>query len=116
MQPKSGKYLYDIHDAGRFILSLTNGRTIEQFVADRVVRDAVERNFITIGEAITQLTKIDPATAEEVDPNRKIVAFRNIVVHGYHGLDYEKIWGTIENHLPGLVRQIEKLLEANPPG
>ena len=53
MPHKTLKLLGDIIDAAEFILEQIRGRSLLEYEADRVVSDAVERNFITIGEALS---------------------------------------------------------------
>jgi len=49
MQPESAKYLEDIREAGRTILEIAAGRTLADYVRDKVLRLAVERCFETSG-------------------------------------------------------------------
>lgn len=55
MHPRSPKLLEDIRDAAAFIGEVTSGRQLAQYSADRLLRQAVERNFEIIGEAIKRL-------------------------------------------------------------
>ncbi len=82
MQLRSAKLLEDIRDAADFIHAVTRDLSYESFVSNRVIRQAVERNFQIIGEAVHRLAKSDPATAERLGPIARMVAFRNIIVHG----------------------------------
>src|SRR5713226_9357846 len=102
MQPNSAKLLEDIRDAAAFILEVTGMRTKGEYVQNRLMRQAVERNFQIIGEAINRLTKLDPETAARVGEIPRIIAFRNIIVHGYDTLDHEVVWYVISGELPGL--------------
>ncbi|HXK61062.1 MAG TPA: DUF86 domain-containing protein [Acidobacteriota bacterium] len=54
----------------------------------RVLRSAVERQFQIIGEALIRLTRTDPETAAAIGDYRRIVAFRNILVHAYGAIDH----------------------------
>jgi uncharacterized protein with HEPN domain len=42
MQPRSRKLLEDVRDAAAFIRQVTEGRTLQQYGADRMLRQAVE--------------------------------------------------------------------------
>ena len=56
-------------------------------MGDDMLKSAVERQFGVIGEALARLAKTDPAVAEQVADHRRIIAFRNILVHGYATVD-----------------------------
>lgn len=87
MPPKTQKLLDDIRDAAKFILDSTAGSSEAEYVADRLLRQAVERNFEIIGEAMGRLRKLDPGTASKITDADRIVAFRNVLIHGYHLID-----------------------------
>ena len=74
-----------------------------------LVQDAVERNLITIGEAMNGLLKIAPETS--ITNARKIVNTRNRLTHGYDEIDSTQIWNIIINYLPTLKVEVVKLLE-----
>ena len=61
MHPRAPKLLEDIRNAADFVKTATLGVALEQFKQDRLLRQAVERNFEIIGEAVRRLEKDDPA-------------------------------------------------------
>ena len=65
------------------LVRFTAGRSFDEYGQDELLRADVERQFEIIGEALTQLRNGDPETAERVPDLRRIVAFRNILAHGY---------------------------------
>ena len=77
MPPESEEYLRDMLDGVRAIGDQTRGLTRDDFVANRVVRDAVTWNLCVIGEALSQLTKIDEATGRQIVDSREIIGLRN---------------------------------------
>ncbi len=76
-------FLWDAHSAVEAILEFVAGKTFADYSADRLLRSAVERQFEIIGEALNQLYKIEPAWAERIPQAPQIVAFRNLLIHGY---------------------------------
>ena len=57
MHARSPKLLEDIRDSAAFVGEVTQGRTLAQYSADRLLRQAVERNFEIIGEAVRRLAR-----------------------------------------------------------
>lgn len=70
--------------------------------------NCIEREIEIIGEAMSQILKLNPNI--EVENARKIVDTRNWVIHGYDKVDDVVIWGIVSNHLPKLIDEIEILL------
>jgi uncharacterized protein with HEPN domain len=114
MQPKTPKLLEDIRDAAAFIRETTHGRTLEDYRRDRLLRQAMERNFEIIGEAVNRLAQHDPGTAARISKHRQIVDFRNVLTHGYDLLDHRLVWSTIEEQVPVLLTEVELLLGKGP--
>ncbi|TAK30443.1 MAG: DUF86 domain-containing protein [Chloroflexota bacterium] len=111
MQPEAKRYLYDIAEAGRLIGIFTTGKTFADYERDAMLRSAVERQFEIIGEALTQLARLDEALAGRITEYRRIIAFRNIIAHGYAKVDHRTVWDIVESKLPALCREVATLLE-----
>ena len=110
MQREARTYLYDIQQAAALITQFTGGRCFDEYLADVMLRSAVERQFEIIGEAMTQLSKLDAALAARISGHRDIIAFRNILIHGYASVNHRLVWGVIETQLPVLRREVDELL------
>ena len=108
-------YLWDALKAAEAVQSFLRGRTYEVFVEDHLLRSAVERQLEIIGEALSQLAKVDPQIADNVPELGRIIAFRNILVHGYAAIDYDTVWRLIEDKLPELQSNLTMLLGAADP-
>lgn len=81
MHPKSLKWLNDIRECCELILSVTAGRTLQDYEADRFLIAGIERSFEIIGEAVNRLRRSDPQSADQIPNCRDIIAFRNLIVH-----------------------------------
>ena len=110
MELKIQKYLLDIKTSIESInLYLGEKREFTEYQSNKFLRRAIERELEIIGEAASQLLKLDPNI--EIDNARKIVDLRNWVIHSYDNVDDIIIWGIVCNHLPKLEAQIDKLID-----
>ena len=80
MRPDPRKYLWDAVAACDLVRSFTAGKSYVDYEADALLRSGVERQFEIIGEALTQLARLDSALASRIGEYRRIIAFRNILV------------------------------------
>ena len=112
MRLEARKYLTDNQAAAERAARFTEGKGFEQYLADEILRSAVERQFGILGEALSRLAKDSPEVAAAIPDHGKIVGFRNILVHGYASVDDRLVWGVVENHLEPLRKAVAKLLAA----
>jgi uncharacterized protein with HEPN domain len=110
MQPRTPKLLEDIRDAAAFIADTTRDVAEVDYQRNRMLRQSVERNFEIIGEALRRLAQHDPATAQSISGYAQIIAFRNILIHGYDQLDDRIVWGVIQRDIPLLLAEVVALL------
>lgn len=113
MRRNAGKWLEDIVTAGRDVAEFLERRSLEDYMSDKALRASVERKLLIAGEAVAQLRVANPKTADALPDALDIVAFRNILVHGYFALDHSRVYDIAVNTLPDLVRSAETLLESN---
>jgi uncharacterized protein with HEPN domain len=84
-------YLWAALKAAEAVQTFVRGKTYEVFLEDDLVRSAVERQLQIIGEALSQLSKVDPQMAGSIVELGRIVAFRNILVHGYAAIEHDTV-------------------------
>ncbi len=109
-------FLWDIAQAGEDIVAFTAGLDAETFLENRLVHAAVERKFEIIGEAMSQLAKRHPALAERIPDFRRVISFRNLLIHGYAMVDIYRVWDTVQEELPALRAAVAALMdEMGPP-
>ena len=110
MRPESRKYVWDALQAADRIVRFTSGKSLDTYQDDELLRSAVERQFEIIGEALRQLRDSDANTAAAISELGRIVAFRNILIHGYAKVDDRLVWGVVDGKLPALRSALDKLL------
>ncbi|HWH31369.1 MAG TPA: HepT-like ribonuclease domain-containing protein [Egibacteraceae bacterium] len=110
MRLEAKKYLYDMQQGASLLAEFVAGRTFADYQADAMLRAAVERQFEIIGEALSKLARLDADLAAQVSEHRRIIAFRDILIHGYADVDHRLVWDIVETKLPLLRSEIESLL------
>ncbi|MRD49663.1 DUF86 domain-containing protein [Caenimonas koreensis] len=110
MHPDAEKLLWDAQQAADRVARFTKGRTLADYEADDFLRSAVERQFEIVGEALNRLSRVDPATASTIADLPRVVAFRNVLAHGYASVDNRIVWGVIEGSLDSLRAALDRLL------
>lgn len=83
MPPEVAKFLEDVRQACVLLDSFTKSKSLADYANDALLRSAVERQFIIIGEAFVQAEKLEPKLHLSISAFRQIIGFRNLLVHGY---------------------------------
>ncbi|MCV7122968.1 DUF86 domain-containing protein [Mycobacterium lacus] len=63
-----------------------------------------------VGEALSQLAKSNVDLAAQVPELPRIVAFRNILIHGYANVDDSLVWQVLTDKLAQLATVLRALL------
>ena len=98
-------YLWDVREAADAIASFVQSRSFDDYAGDLMLRSAVERQLAIIGEALSQLAKVDQSLAARVPELRRVIAFRNVLIHGYDQIDNAGVWRIVEADLPPSARR-----------
>ncbi len=72
-------------------------------------QDAVIRNLEVIGEAAKQVSPALRAALPELDW-RDICGMRDVLIHGYLGVDIEEVWNVASKHLPEMRATLRRYL------
>jgi len=110
-QPEVRKHLFDVAEACALIERFTAGKTFEDYEGDPLLRSGVERQFEIVGEALSRMLHLAPELLPRITDARRIVAFRNRLIHGYASVANEVVWGVVEGNLAVLQREIRALLD-----
>ena len=109
MTDQGNKYLTDIVHAIDLIETfISEVSSYDEYIADLKTQSAVERQLGIIGEAIVKFEKIFPDSI--LINARKIVGFRNRLIHTYDTVDQSIIWAIIKKHLEPLKKEITEKL------
>lgn len=110
MQLDAKKHLEDMRRAIELLSKFTVGQKVDNYRDDPMLASAVERQFEILGEALSRLLKLDPSFESRITDARRIVDFRNILIHAYDVVDEQVVWDIVERKLPVLRREVDRLL------
>lgn len=82
----------------------------EAFMESTLIQDGVIRNLQTLGQSILKISDVLKAKHPEIDW-RSIIGFRNVLVHGYLGINLVRVWEIVENDLPDLKKKVSSILK-----
>jgi uncharacterized protein with HEPN domain len=111
MRPRVLKLLEDVREAATVIQSYLADVEEADFVSDIMRRDAVQRRFEIIGEALRRLYAEDGELAARIPDVPQIVAFRNVLAHGYDAVDDHRVWRIAQQRLPPLLGTVSRLID-----
>ena len=111
MQPdeRDAAYLWDMLDAARTVEQLSSGLDFAQYSNDRKTQLAVERSLEIIGEAAGRVSDLFRNTHPEI-PWRQIIGQRNVLIHEYGEIKQERIWKTVRENVPQLIKKLEQFV------
>ena len=84
-------YLNDVVEAADHIAEFIAGADLEAFQKSEMRRSAVVQKLAIIGEAAARVSE-ELRTRHPRVPWPQIIAFRNILVHAYFGIDWDVAW------------------------
>jgi len=108
-------YLADIIEFCDAIRDAIAGVDLSSYQGNRLVRSAVEREFIIIGEAISALSRRAPELFGTIGNARRIIDFRNQLTHEYPTVDDMIVWAIADRDVPVLRRECEVLMAGLGP-
>jgi uncharacterized protein with HEPN domain len=111
MNPESRERVRHALDACDAIAAFISGRTRDDYLAQAMLRSAVERQFEIIGESLSRATQLDPSVEISIPELRRIVGMRNRIIHGYDSVDDELLWSVATTNVPELAETLRVTLK-----
>jgi uncharacterized protein with HEPN domain len=103
-------FLYDVLKSADAISRFLDDVSEQEYLANEMLRAAVERQFEIIGEALARLAKNSPEVAARIPELAGAVALRNMLIHGYRVVDSQTVWRIAQENLLPLRDRVASLL------
>ncbi len=105
--------LWDMREAARDITEFVQGMTFFHFNSNKMLRYAVERQLVVIGEAANHVSENFKQAHPEI-PWKGIIGQRNVLAHEYGEILVERIWLVATERIPELIRLLVPLIPPPP--
>lgn len=99
--------LADIRRAASDAVLYIAKKKFADFIAKKILRDAVSHCVTIAGEAATQLRNDGFAKRHPSRHWNGLAGMRIKIVHGYDSVDYLTLWNTIKDDYPDLIKFID---------
>ena len=103
-------YLEHILQECEFLVEKSKGISLEDFIENPVLMRAFVRSLEVIGEAVKNLPDEFRKKYPEV-PWKEIAGMRDKLIHEYFGVNYRIVWKTVQQEIPKLKEQVEKIMK-----
>lgn len=113
LDKKDAALLWDILNAATEIVQFVEATTYAEFQSNKMLRYAVERQVLVIGEAAKKVSAVFKNSHPEI-PWTAIVGQRNILAHEYGEVLVERIWRVSTVFVPELIKLLTPLIPESP--
>lgn len=110
MSPSLLDFLRHILHECDYLLQLKQGRDRSELLDDPTKSRAIVRSLEVIGEAVKKLPAEVRVKYPQVDW-ADIAGMRDVLIHHYFGVDYDIVWDVLENGIPELRNELERILD-----
>lgn len=113
MHERAPKLLADAIAAIEATTAFLHGASLEQYMANAMMRSAVERQLEILGEACSRLYKLDAQMVQAIPDIRLAIGLRNRIIHGYDAVDDAVVHETIQQDLQSLKLALQSALTSS---
>jgi uncharacterized protein with HEPN domain len=109
LDEQARSYLWDIREAAHEIEGFLRGVKFHEFEKDKVLRYAIERQLLVIGEAAVHISPQFRKKHPEINWVR-LIELRNVLAHEYGETLTNRVWLAATDGLPEMLAPLEKLM------
>jgi len=99
-------------DHAREAVEMAQGRTRSNLDVNRMLQLALTRLVEIVGEAATRVS-LEARQQQPEIPWPQIIGLRNRLIHGYDAVDLNILWDIVQDDLPPLIAELERILAEN---
>jgi uncharacterized protein with HEPN domain len=109
LEERDQAYLWDMLEAAKEITAFLKGVRYDDFVRSKMIRSAVERQLMIVGEAANHVSEEFQEKHPEI-PWCQIIGQRNVLAHEYGDIKVERVWAAATINVPALLKALVSLV------
>jgi uncharacterized protein with HEPN domain len=102
-------HVLDMLRFAREVMELSRGVTREEYLSSLQKRRSIERSLELVGEAARRVSA-PYRTAHPEIPWREVIGQRSVLAHDYGEVSDLRVWDTVRDRVPDLLRSLERLV------
>jgi uncharacterized protein with HEPN domain len=114
MKPEDVGRLEDMLAAARDAMDFAKGRSAADLQTDRMFFLALVKAVEIVGEAASRVSEETRTQHPQIEW-AGIIGMRNILVHAYASIDGDELWVTVQEDLPHLIAELERIIMPPDP-
>jgi len=108
-EERDAAYLWDMREEAKNIRAFIANVTYARFTQNKLIRYAVERSLLIIGEAANHVSQKFQEAHLEI-PWQQIIGQRNVLAHEYGDIKVDRIWLSATVSVPALLKALQGLI------
>lgn len=110
MAKKDFAHLKHMLEAAHVCLEFAENKNRKDLENDKMLSFAIIRALEIFGEAAANISKPLQQNHSKIQW-RAIIGMRNRLIHAYFEIDYDIVWQALQNEIPKLIPELEKILK-----
>ena len=104
------KCLWDIRREVGYLRDTIGGQELDTVLSNITLLRSLQMHLMIIGEALNQLSSNEPDLFERISDASGYVGQRNVLIHQYSDIDWERIWKSVQEEIPLLLDEVNALI------
>lgn len=101
-------------DYARDAVSLASNKSRSDLDTEHMLDLSLKHDVMLVGEAANHVSESTQKQHPEI-AWVQIISMRNRIIHGYDFIDYDILWSTVNDDLPVLIEQLQKIVPPEEP-
>lgn len=115
LRRRTAQHLWTAQQSARSLKSFVQGRTLDDYLQDSMLRAAVERELQILGSTLDRARRTDPTLEACIPTIPAWVALQERIDLTYENINAKRMWSILSRHLDSVVEDLDVVMRDAPP-